>query len=42
MKIDTDKKKVTLINDGINRIFNNEKEQIKQKELIELLDRMDM
>jgi hypothetical protein len=42
MKIDTDKKKVTSINDGINRIFNNEKEQIKQKELIELFDRMDM
>jgi hypothetical protein len=42
MKIDTDKKKITLINDGINRIFNDEKEQNKQKELIELFDRIDM
>jgi hypothetical protein len=42
MKIDTDKKKMALINDGINRIFNDKKEQNKQKELIELFDRINM
>lgn len=39
-KIDTDKKKVTVVNEAINRILNNEKDQ--QKQLIALFDRLDV
>ena len=42
VKIDTDKKKVSIIINGINRILNNEEELIKQKQLVELFDRIDM
>jgi len=42
VKIDTDKKKVSMINDGINRILSNENDRIKQEQLMELFNRIDM
>lgn len=42
VKVDTDKKKLSMIIDGINRILMREKDRIKQEQLIDLFDRTDM
>lgn len=41
-KIDTDKKKISMIIDGINRILMNEKDRRKQEQLIDLFDRVNV
>ncbi len=41
-KIDTDKKKISMIIDGINRILSNENDRIKQEQLMELFNRIDV
>ena len=41
-KIDTDKKKVAVVNEAIHRILNNEKDLQQQKQLIELFERADV
>ena len=40
-KIDTDKKKVAVITDAINRILNKDKDAKQQKQLMELFERVD-
>jgi hypothetical protein len=42
IKIDTDKKKVSIIIDEINRILINKQNRIKQEQLMELFDRINM
>jgi hypothetical protein len=40
VKIDTNKKKMSMIIDGIDRILSNGKDRIKQEQLMELFDRI--
>jgi hypothetical protein len=42
VKIDTDKKKVSMIINEIKRILDNKEEYVKQGQLVELFDRIDM
>jgi len=42
IKIDTDKKKVSMIIDEINRFLINKQDRIKQEQLIELFGRINM
>jgi hypothetical protein len=42
VKVDTDKKKFSMIINEINRILDNEEEPMKQEQLVKLFDRIDM
>jgi hypothetical protein len=42
IKIDTEKKKISMIINEVNRIINNKDDRIKKIQLMELFDRIDM
>ncbi|CAF1322126.1 unnamed protein product [Adineta steineri] len=42
IKIDTDKKKVSIISNDINRILNNKEDRAQQSKLIELFNKIDV
>lgn len=42
VKIDTDKKKLTMITNHVNKILNNKEDRAKQSQLVEVLNKTDM